>query len=272
MSRVLRITDAASRRVSNPIFDDWTSGVPTNWVSTGTPTLAQIVSEGTVQSYASAYAVDVLNGSTQAVRGIYQDITDLVEGQTYYVSVYVRPVVGTVRLYAWDGGGTSNAEFVESTAVTGEWQQLIVKKVATSGGIRIGLIAFNASSRAVFDLVQIATFNIEFIEGVYDTHFRVTNWDIAVPDYKGGGVFSSSPVAEGQKLIDGYWDNVSQTISFHLRGDTDQNEAANKLGELFQALQAARDFSKTSWVRDPVYMQFKAENETNYRYAFIANA
>lgn len=276
MSRVLRITDANTRKISNAVFDNWTSGAPTNWTSTGSPTTTQVVSEGTIQTFASAYALDIQNASTQAVRGWYQDITDVVEGQTYYISVYVKPTTGILRLYAWDGGGTSNAVFVESTDDT-EWQQLIVEKVAGSGGIRVGLIAFDASSQGVFDLVQLATFNIEFIEGVYSSFFRVTNWEIQVPDYKGGGVFASSPVAEGQKLIDGYWDNVTQTITFHLRGDsdaniTDQNAAANKLGELFQALQAARDFSKTSWVRDPVYMQFKAENETNYRYAFIANA
>lgn len=271
MARVLRITDAASRRVSNPIFDNWTSGAPDNWTATGTPTASQVISEGTIQTYASAYALSIQNASTAAVRGYYQDVTDLTPGQTYYISVYVKPVSGILRLYAWDGGGTANAVYVESAAEQ-VWQHLIVEKQANTGGIRIGLIAFDAGSQGVFDLVQIATFNIEFIEGVYDTHFRVTNWEIQVPDYKGGGVFSSSPVAEGQKLIDGYWDNVTQTISFHLRGDTDQNTAANKLGELFKALQAARDFSKTSWVRDPVYMQFKAESETNYRYAFIANA
>lgn len=271
MARVLRITDAASRRVSNPIFDNWTSGAPDNWTATGTPTASQVISEGTIQTYASAYALSIQNASTAAVRGYYQDVADLTPGQTYYISVYVKPVSGILRLYAWDGGGTANAVYVESTAEQ-VWQHLVVEKQANTGGIRIGLIAFDAGSQGVFDLVQIATFNIEFIEGVYDTHFRVTNWEIQVPDYKGGGVFSSSPVAEGQKLIDGYWDNVTQTISFHLRGDTDQNTAANKLGELFRALQAARDFSKTSWVRDPVYMQFKAENETNYRYAFIANA
>ena len=276
MSRVLRITDANSRLVNNAVFDNWTSGVPDNWTATGSPAIQQAVSEGTVQSFASAYALDIENASTTAVRGYYQDVTDLVAGQTYYISVYVKPVSGKLRLYAWDGGGTANPVFVESTTEQ-VWQHLIVEKAANTGGIRIGLVAYDAGSQGVFDLAQIATFNIEFIEGVYSSFFRVTNWEIQVPDYKGGGVFASSPVAEGQKLIDGYWDNVTQTITFHLRGDddtdiTDQNAAANKLSELLDALQAARDFSKTSWVRDPVYMQFKAENETNYRYAFIANA
>ena len=220
MARVLRITDANTRKVSNAVFDNWTSGAPDGWTSTGSPTTVQTVSEGTIQTFASAYALDIRNASTQAVRGYYQDITDLNEGQTYYISVYVKPTTGILRLYAWDGGGTSNPVFVESSTDT-EWQHLIVEKVATSGGIRIGLIAFDASSRGVFDLVQLATFNIEFIEGVYSTFFRVTNWEIQVPDYKGGGVFASSPVAEGQKLIDGYWDNVTQTISFYLRGDAD---------------------------------------------------
>ena len=275
MSRVLRITDANTRKINNAVFDNWTSGAPNSWTSTGSPTTAQTVSEGTIQTFASAYALDIRNASTQAIRGYYQDVTDVNEGQTYYISVYVKPTTGNVRLYAWDGGGTSNAEFVESSGT--EWQQLIVEKTAVSTGIRIGLIAFDAGSQAVFDLVQLATFNIEFIEGVYSSFFRVTNWEVQVPDYKGSGVFSSSPVAEGRKLIDGYWDNVVQTITFHLRGDGDtdittQNAAAEKLSELFNALQAARDFSKTSWVRDPVYMQYKADNETNYRYAFIANA
>ena len=276
MARVLRITDANTRRVSNAVFDNWTSGAPDNWTATGSPTASQVVSEGTIQTFASAYALDIQNASTAAVRGYYQDVTDLTEGQTYYIQCYVKPTTGKVRLYAWDGGGTSNPVYVESSTDT-EWQELIVEKVAGSGGIRIGLIAFDASSRAVFDLVQIATFSIEFIEGVYSSFFRVTNWEIQVPDYKGSGVYASSPVAEGRKLIDGYWDNVTQTISFYLRGDADtdittQNAAAEKLGELLQALQAARDFNKTSWVRDPVYMQFKAENETMYRYALIANA
>lgn len=278
MARVLRITDAAHDRVKNPFFSEWTGlGIPTDWIDTGSPTITRVENVGSIESLVGAYTVEVRNSSSQNVRGLYQDITTgLIAGKTYYVKVRVKPVAGNGRLYAWDGG-TFNNPVIAVSSPASEWQELIVQKEAGSGGIRIGLIALVNGDRAYFDLVQLATFHVELIDAEYSPLFRVTNWEIQVPDFKGSGTYASSALAEGRRLIDGVWGTIEQAITFHVRGDADpatttQIIAESKLEELFAALQAARNYQKTSWLPYPVYVQYKSDQGSDFVYALLINA
>lgn len=270
MARVFRITDATTRLLSDGELEDWSSSSAlTNWTATGSPTVAR----STSNVMEGVYSARIRNTSTQAVRGVYQDVTnEIVSGDVYYVRCWVYVAAGTVRLYAWDGGGTSNAEYAESSG-TG-WQQLIVKKTAVSTGIRVGLVAYSASSDGYFDLVQIATGHIEFIEGVEDTTFRITNWRQNLPVEKGGGIFQDSPIADGRELIDSYWSNTQDTIEFNVIGISTetQDTIIAKWRELLQLIQKANSYGKTTWQHDPVYCEAKALNETNYRYSRIIYA
>lgn len=268
MTRVLRITDATTRLFTDGELEKWDSAsVLTNWTATGSPTVAQStdnVKEG-------VYSSRVQNTSTQAVRGVYQDITsELISGKTYYVRCWAYVATTGARLYAWDGGGTSNPVFVADVG-TG-WQQLIVAKTAASTGIRVGLVAYEASADVYFDLVQIATAHIEMVEGVQAQTFRITNWRGNIPGEKGGGIFQDSPIADGRELIDEYWENAIDTIEFNVRGATDQDSTITQFQDLLRLIQKAKQYGATTWQRDPVYVEAKADSETEYRYTRIITA
>ena len=223
MPRILRLTDASSRLVINPGLSEYASGFLVGWSTIGSPQTGPVENVGAIESLTGSICTEVRNatGST-AIRGIYQEIGSgkLIAGRDYYIKVWVKPVTGTAWLYAWDGLTTNNQVTAESTTAN-EWQLLTVRKTATSDGIRIGYIALDPGDHFYADLCQIATFNVEFIDGDRDALFRVTNWEIEIPDFKGSGVFSASALSEGRRLIDGVWDNVEQTISFHVRGDSE---------------------------------------------------
>ena len=40
------------------------------------------------------------------------------------------------------------------------------------------------------------------------TGFHLAGWEPAIAQYKGGGMFSNSPLADGRRLVDRHFDNV----------------------------------------------------------------
>ncbi len=273
MTRIFRLSNLSTRLISGASFEAWSSGItsaPDGWTATGTPSLSQ--SESNVID--GLYSCRIQNASTEADRGIYQDITSgIVAGETYYVRVFANVVSGVARVSVYDGGGTSNAVTVDTTA-TGN-QQIIVKKTApATGGIRIGIFSRTASNGDVYaDLVQTGTGFVEFIEGEYDTTFRITNWRESVADYKGGGDFAGSVVGDNSKLVSGYWENAIQTVDFHVKGRVSQDNVGAKLRELMALCYSqANRYGFDSSVLDPVYIEAKYKNETNSRYALVVKA
>lgn len=271
MSRIFRIMNLSGRLISNYRFDDWSNGVtvaPADWTATGTPDVSQ--SEENV--FSGLYSARVQNPSTEADRGIYQDVTtNIVTGQTYYISVMVTPTAGTARLVVYDGGGTNNPVTVSSDG-TGT-QRLIVKKVAPSTGLRIALIARTAGAVCYFSMVQSGTGYVEFIEGEQDTTFRITDWRETIPDYKGGGDMAGSVIGDNSQLVSAYWDNAIQTVEFHIKGSTSQDNVASKIGELVKLCYSqANRYGFDNAVTDPVYIETKARYETNSRFALVTKA
>jgi hypothetical protein len=122
----------------NSSFEVWDGTNFASWTKMATPTISQS-SSNVVQGEKSMQIVF----NTALSDGIYQDVTGLVNGATYRVSCWAKPVSGLVRMFAFDGGGFSNAVFVDNAGTT--LQRLEVTKVATAGGIRVaffgGLLA-----------------------------------------------------------------------------------------------------------------------------------
>lgn len=269
--RIFRIMNLSGRLIENHRFDKWASGVsspPDNWTSVNTPTVTQ--SSSNVVS--GVYSVRVQNASTEADRGVYQDVTDsIVTGETYYISVMVTPAAGTVRLIVWDGGGTSNPVTASSTGTSN--QRLIVKKVAPSTGLRIALIARTAGADGYFSMVQTGTGYVEFIEGEQDTTFRITDWRETVADYKGGGELAGSTIGDNSAMVAAYWENAVQTVDFHIKGRVSQDNVAQKLGELARLCYSqANRYGFDNSVPDPVYIETKTRYETNSRFALVVKA
>lgn len=270
MARVFAITDATTRLVTNPGFESWDdyggTAMPDDWTQYSTPTV--LVEQSLTNVIEGLYSAKMSYVGITGVIGMYQDVTtELIEGVTYYIVVTVYVEAGSCSLTVWDGGGTSNA--VTSTSSGTGLQRLIVKKSATSSGIRIGLTVSGLTDVVYWDMVQVGTAYIEFIEGVQDTTFRITNWDQKPAELKGNGVWRESSISDGRTLVDAYWENCVEDITFHVRGSTSQDVVGTKIQDLFRLLQKARTFSATEWQTDPVYALTKAGSETNFRFALI---
>lgn len=271
MARVFAITDASTRLITNPGFESWANyagtAMPDNWTQYSTPTV--LVEQSVSNVIEGVYAAKMSYVGVTGVIGMYQEVTasELVEGVTYYIVATVYVEAGSCSLTVWDGGGTSNAVTASSSG-TG-LQRLIVQKAAPSTGFRIGLTVSANGDVVYWNLVQLGTAYIEFIEGVQDTTFRITNWEQRPADLKGGGVWRESAISNGRTIVDGYWENAIEDITFHVRGSTSQDVVGTKIQDLFRLLNKARTFSSTEWQTDPVYMVTKASTETNFRFALI---
>jgi len=104
-----------------------------------------------------------------------------------------------------------------------------------------------------------------------DLHgFTLQDWKPAVAEPKGGGTFRSSPLTDGRKLSYRKMDNVIDT--FNLVGAKDsQNLMITSIQELERLLEKATSYWTSDFQNEPVWIEAKAANETNTRYAVIVD-
>jgi len=135
--------------VKNGSFEAFAAGDFANWTKLGVPTALSQSTSNVVEGEKSAY----IEYAASLADAIYQDVTGLTNGASYKVSAYVTPTAAAVSMNAFDGGGFANSVSTTSTGLT--LQRLSVTKVATAGGIRIGLFGFGAGAIAYWDAVQV---------------------------------------------------------------------------------------------------------------------
>lgn len=190
--------------VANWSFESDTSTTPADWANTtsggGT---AVIGSSGT--PYHGAQLRTVQNSAGAGLAILYQDVTGLVNGASYRVSVWVKRTAGasSVRLTAYDGGGLTNA--VTATTTSGDWARLEVTKAATAGGIRVALEA-SAGTTGAFDAVVLETLPasgsaspITSVDGARSS--TVTSANVAMATF-GESVSIPSPVRVEVRRLD----------------------------------------------------------------------
>jgi hypothetical protein len=108
---------------------------------------------------------------------------------------------------------------------------------------------------------------VSLIDGVDGFTLASTRWDI--PDYKGGGIWQSSPFAEGRRLIDKEWDNSIDSFTLHNKG-AEQMEAERNLRRLEELLEKASNYWTTSWQDEPVWVERRTKDvEAITQYAII---
>ena len=101
--------------------------------------------------------------------------------------------------------------------------------------------------------------------------FKLGRWRSVMPTYKGGGVFRNSPLVDGRRLIDRRYDNIVDT--FELNGYAgSQNNLITQLQELYRLCESAADYWTTTWQTLPVWIEARAAEETNIRYALVNSA
>lgn len=108
--------------------------------------------------------------------------------------------------------------------------------------------------------------------GAQAKYFKLVSWRPSISGLKGGGVFSGSPTADGERLIAAGLDNYQERITFRLRGDVtqdDEDDVIAELRNLFVAFEKAREYWTTRTRAEWVYISAKGTNETYSRYAIL---
>lgn len=99
----------------------------------------------------------------------------------------------------------------------------------------------------------------------------LVNWQPNIADYKGGGIISESPLSEGSGYSFGRYGNVIENMTFHVKG-LSQDLTIRATQKLREMLAQAFSYGPTRWQSAPVWIEAKAANETNTRYAVIVSA
>lgn len=100
--------------------------------------------------------------------------------------------------------------------------------------------------------------------------FGLAEWYPQIAPLKDGGVYSGNVMVDNRQLIHGVFDNVVETFNLRLHSRT-QDKAIENTQKLRRLLQKAREYWTTVWQREPVWIEARAPNETNTRYALIHN-
>lgn len=100
------------------------------------------------------------------------------------------------------------------------------------------------------------------------TGFCLESWNPAIAQYKDGGLFFDSPIADGRRPILKRYQNVIEV--FNLKAGTyDQNRLINYLQNLQNWVERAIEYWETPWAKLPIYLVARGPFETNTRYAMI---
>lgn len=99
--------------------------------------------------------------------------------------------------------------------------------------------------------------------------FHLREWNPAISQYKGGGIFQDSPLAEGRRLALKRFENVIETINLDVTASS-QDDLAYRLQEVRRLLEKASDYWATRWQNDPVWIHARSSRESNERWAVIA--
>jgi hypothetical protein len=100
--------------------------------------------------------------------------------------------------------------------------------------------------------------------------FHLKEWNPAIIQPKGGGVFQDSPIAPGRRLV--YDVDGTAIESFDLIvNNYDQNGIIREAQDLIRLLLKGRAYGSTDWQDGPVWIKARAACEDNARYALVIN-
>lgn len=98
--------------------------------------------------------------------------------------------------------------------------------------------------------------------------YMLKDWNPAIAQYKSGGYFSDSPLAEGRRLARRVFENAIEVFTLALKSHN-QNRVIQFTRDFFRWKEAASDYWVSDWLLRPVYIVARAPQETEIRYAPI---
>lgn len=114
------------------------------------------------------------------------------------------------------------------------------------------------------------TTTVNLLTGSGQTGFSLRNWDPAVIQPKGGGVFQDSPLAAGRRLVYAVDATAIEDMTVDIN-DYDQDGLIEQAQDLMRLLLKARAYQSTEFQDEPVWIRARSNCETNDRYALIIN-
>lgn len=98
--------------------------------------------------------------------------------------------------------------------------------------------------------------------------FNISDWSPGVPAYRDGGAFQFSPLADGRRLVDYRYENITDELTFSINGSS-SDVAIRHEQKLMRLLKKAADYGATTWQTTPVYIVARSYRETGRRYALL---
>lgn len=98
--------------------------------------------------------------------------------------------------------------------------------------------------------------------------FHLCEWEPAVAQYKGGGMYNDSPLATGRRLVFHRYQNATETMTLEVLGES-QNRTSSWMQQLFRWMERASAYWEGNDVENSVYLVARSAYETNTRYALI---
>lgn len=98
--------------------------------------------------------------------------------------------------------------------------------------------------------------------------FILNNWEPTIAQYKGGGTFSTSPLADGRRLVRRSFENAIEVMELRANGHS-QDNVIQFSRELFSWQELAASYWVSDWADKPVYLVAKGPRESETRYAII---
>jgi hypothetical protein len=98
--------------------------------------------------------------------------------------------------------------------------------------------------------------------------FLLKEWVPQTAEFKDGGIFQDSPLAQGRRLVAYRYANVVETMAVTSRHE-DADALIRDTQTLRRLLQKAADYWATDWQNTPVYVVARGKGESNTRYCII---
>jgi len=98
--------------------------------------------------------------------------------------------------------------------------------------------------------------------------YRLCDWTPRIADYKRGGIWQDSPIAEGRRLAQRRFGNVAETMTLSMSGHNLET-LIRESQDLRRLMEKASNYWWADWQNEPVWIEARASCETNARYAIL---
>lgn len=255
-------------------------------------TVAPTVSAGYLLEPSAAEAVADKSDPTVAiggetVLGVVSDSVSETSGPDITISALVpaptpaRSRGDTVAPTTVKGSATLSPSPAEAYALSGDPASLVDRTLLPSPATAVGTTVGKGKALRIYPIICTPAPMLHITDGTLKENgqlnyldllgklgFLLNNWNPNIAQYKGGGTWSNSVLADGRTLARRAFDNAIEVMDLKGRGHS-QDNMIQFIRELFQWQEQAANFWVSDWATAPVYLVAKAARETEIRYALI---